>query len=419
MKGTLAIMGSGETTPTMTGVHRELLARAQGATALLDTPYGFQENADDITARALEYFDRSVRTRIGVATLRSADESSLVLATAVSRIREARWVFTGPGSPSYALRQWKAVGMAGLLADKLNDGSVVVMSSAAALTVGCVSVPVYEIYKCGEAPTWLEGLNLISAHGIEAAVIPHFDNAEGGNHDTRFCYLGERRLRIMEEQLPADVWVLGVDEHTACMLDLDSDTFTVAGRGGVTVRRAGQQVARYEMGTSLPIDVLRDAGAGHGTTARILPDSTQSSASEEATLVAVPARSVLDAATAIESRGRCSIDSGDVPGAVTAILELDEALEEWASDTSTTDERERARAIARSLIVRLGEVAVDGARDPREVLGPVIEVALQARRAAREQKDWALSDAIRDGLDGAGVEVRDTAAGMEWVLKGT
>ena len=416
MKGTLAIMGSGETTPTMTGVHRELLARAQGATALLDTPYGFQENADDITARALEYFDRSVRTRVGVATMRSADESPLVLATAVSRIREARWVFTGPGSPSYALRQWKVVGMAGLLADKLNDGSVVVMSSAAALTVGCVSVPVYEIYKCGEAPTWLEGLNLISAHGIEAAVIPHFDNAEGGNHDTRFCYLGERRLRIMEEQLPADVWVLGVDEHTACMLDLDSDTFTVAGRGGVTVRRAGQQVARYEMGTSLPIDVLRDAGAGHSSPTKVQPQSTESAT--PAAMV-VPTQTVLDTATAIESRGRCSIDSGDVTGAVTAILELDEALEEWASDTSTTDERARARAIARSLIVRLGEVAVDGARDPREVLGPVIEVALQARRAAREHKDWALSDAIRDGLDGAGVEVRDTAAGMEWVLKGT
>ena len=30
--------------------------------------------------------------------------------------------------------------------------------------------------------------------GLDAVVIPHFDNAEGGNHDTRFCYLGERRL---------------------------------------------------------------------------------------------------------------------------------------------------------------------------------------------------------------------------------
>ena len=49
----LAIMGSGETAPTMARVHRELFRRlGPGPTpsALLDTPYGFQENADEITA---------------------------------------------------------------------------------------------------------------------------------------------------------------------------------------------------------------------------------------------------------------------------------------------------------------------------------------------------------------------------------
>ena len=41
----LAIMGSGETAPTMARVHRELFRRlGPGPTpaALLDTPYGFQ-----------------------------------------------------------------------------------------------------------------------------------------------------------------------------------------------------------------------------------------------------------------------------------------------------------------------------------------------------------------------------------------
>ena len=32
------------------------------------------------------------------------------------------------------------------------------------------------------------------ATGLPAVVVPHYDNAEGGHHDTRFCYLGERRL---------------------------------------------------------------------------------------------------------------------------------------------------------------------------------------------------------------------------------
>ena len=52
----LAIMGSGETAPTMAKVHRSLIERVGTPAVLLDTPYGFQENADDISARAQEYF---------------------------------------------------------------------------------------------------------------------------------------------------------------------------------------------------------------------------------------------------------------------------------------------------------------------------------------------------------------------------
>src|SRR5258708_22449969 len=108
----------------------------------------------------------------------------------LARLRQARFVFAGPGSPSYALRQWADSLVPQVLKDKLSDGGCVVFSSAAALTLGLVTVPVYEIYKVGEAPRWLEGLDLLAATGLNAAVIPHFNNAEGGNHDTRYCYLG-------------------------------------------------------------------------------------------------------------------------------------------------------------------------------------------------------------------------------------
>ena len=84
------------------------------------------------------------------------------------------------------------------LAGLLRNGGILTMASAAALTLGSVTIPVYEIYKVGEEPRWLEGLDLLgAATGLRAAVVPHYDNAEGGNHDTRFCYMGERRLRIL------------------------------------------------------------------------------------------------------------------------------------------------------------------------------------------------------------------------------
>ena len=61
----------------------------------------------------------------------------------------------------------------------------------------------------------------------------------GGHHDTRYCYLGEQRLTAMEAELPDGTVVLGVDEHTACLIDLAAGSMTVAGRGVVTIRRRG------------------------------------------------------------------------------------------------------------------------------------------------------------------------------------
>jgi cysteinyl-tRNA synthetase len=70
------------------------------------------------------------------------------------------------------------------------------------------------------------------------------------------------------------------------------------------------------------------------------------------------------------------------------------------------------------MIVRLGEVAVTGARDPRQAVAPFVELLLGLRAASRTAKDFATSDTIRDGLVAAGIEVRDTAAGAEWDLDG-
>ena len=122
-----------------------------------------------------------------------------------------------------------------VLDDTLTLGGAVVFASAAALTLGRWTVPVYEIYKVGEDPHWLDGLDLLRHTGIDGLVIPHFNNAEGGNHDTRFCYLGARRLAVMRSLLPAAMTIIGVDEHTALTIDLDAALASVSGLGTVTI----------------------------------------------------------------------------------------------------------------------------------------------------------------------------------------
>ena len=98
------------------------------------------------------------------------------------------------------------------------------------------------------------------------------------------------------------------------------------------------------------------------------------------------------------------------------MLELDDLLADWSRDTLQSDYLDRGRAALRAMVVRLGEAAADGLRDPRQVVAPFVEAMLDARRDARAGKRFADADALRDRLVEAGVEVRDTPAGTEWVL---
>jgi len=402
----LAIMGSGETSPTMVKTHRALFEHLGPNTSavLLDTPFGFQENASDIAAKAVEYFATSVGRSIDVACLRTSDIDALARESAVEQVRAADYVFSGPGSPSYALRQWRDTPIPELLRAKLRDGGCVCFASAAALTLGLVTVPVYEVYKVGEDPVWLEGLDLLGATGLRAAVIPHFDNAEGGNHDTRFCYLGERRLRILEASLPDDAFVLGVDEHTACVLDLDAGTAAVTGNGGVTIRRDGE--ARVvPAGTTVSIDELAEGG---GATVSAAPPTAAAAVRE--------ARSpLLDSAARLEADAGTALATGDLAGAVNAVLTLDDELAAWSADTLQSDEPDRVKAVLRSMLVRLaGEAGAVGQR--AELVGPLVEALLDARAAARDGGRFDEADAVRDQLVALGIEVNDSREGSSWRL---
>jgi hypothetical protein len=232
----------------------ERLPVARVKCTILDTPYRFQSNAAALSAGLVDFFGRRLGMDAAVATF-AAHDDVVGREAAYARIRDSPFVFSGPGSPSYALRQWRDSEIPSLFAEKLTAGGALVLASAAALTLGRVTLPVYEIYKSGADAHWLDGLDVLSAVGINAAVVPHFDNAEGSGHDTRFCFVGEARFRELEEQLPADTFVLGLDEHTALVADFDSGRATVHGRGGVTLRRGGRQTF-FAAGEDLALDEL-------------------------------------------------------------------------------------------------------------------------------------------------------------------
>ena len=60
--------------------------------------------------------------------------------------------------------------------------------------------------------------------------------------------------------------------------------------------------------------------------------------------------------------------------------------------------------------------AISGGADLTDALDGVIQLALAQRTAARERKDFAASDQIRDGLAALGITIEDTAQGPRWSI---
>ena len=416
----LAIMGSGETAPTMVTTHRRLtsLLPSPVKAVVLDTPYGFQENAPELATKAVEYFKTSINVDLVVAGLvRLHDTHIAADPVAIERglraLSDADYIFAGPGSPTYALRQWAGSSVARIMIDKLTNGGIVTFASAAALTLGKATVPVYEVYTVGQDVQALDGLDILAAIGINAAVIPHYDNTEGANHDTRFCYLGEARLQMFESLLDEDTYVLGVDEHTGLVIDLDAATASVVGNSNVTIRLRTESFV-YPTGSVIPLSLLQSpssllTGSGEVSSSHsIAPSPVAPAAAQANSLDAVLDESIQQFDQAMQQR--------DALAAARAALSLEQAMQDWSIDTLQSDVLVRSRSALRSMISQLGDAAIGGVRDPREVVAPYIEAMLSVRATVRAEKRFDLSDVIRDVFASLNIEVRDTPAGVEWSL---
>lgn len=398
----------------MVKLHREVLAEAgSGPAAMLDTPFGFQANADDLTDKLRDYFHDSVGRTVEVATWRRRDADTVARERTLELLGRSSWAFAGPGSPSYALRQWIDTPVPERLNDLIRRGGTLVMGSAAAVTLGAYSLPVYEIYKVGDEPTWLRGLDLLgAATGLRAAVIPHFDNREGGRHDTRYCYMGEQRLVELEAMLPDEFGVFGVDEHTAAIVDVEAQTIDVRGAGALTLRHRNHVIV-VPAGESISLDQAAAALAGDGMQAHAVAPAR---AAESPAADPSGAPGLRAAAEQRKADFDAALARGDAEKALEEALGVEADIHAWSADTLQGDDIDAARAVLRAMIVALASAARDGLRDERDVIGPFVDIAIEVRRRARASKDFELSDLVRDQLVSAGIEVRDTGDGAEWTI---
>lgn len=263
MAGIIALFGSGETSKQGRQTHERLLDRLPRPpkVAIVETPAGFQPNVDAVTARLREFFEHNLQNYHPIVTTVPARcRGGVYDADALDIIRplhEADLIFAGPGSPTYAARILSGSRTLRAIRQRVTEGAALSLASAAAIAVGRYALPVYEIFKVGDDLHWDAGLDLFSDFGLNLTVIPHWNNAEGGRElDTSHAYMGSERFDRLLDLLPGATTILGIDEHTACLIDFDGGTALVHGAGTARILADGREQI-FESGDTFPTDLLR------------------------------------------------------------------------------------------------------------------------------------------------------------------
>jgi hypothetical protein len=368
----------------MSAVHRAALQRLsdEPRPVFIDTTAGFETNVDAIAAKAVEYYDHHLQTELRVARFHHREKATdTEVAAAIAEIRRANLIFAGPGSPTYAIKQWRDTPLWDAVVQQFESGADLLFASAATITVGRYALPVYEIYKAGEDPFWADGLDLLGRFGLKLAVIPHFNDASGGeNYDTRFCYMGARRFDILQECLPPDVAILGIDAYTAVCFDPNAKEASIFGQSGVTLIAGGDQ-QRFESGTSVPFEAFAASSSGRDIVR------------------------TFDAERIISGYEQGDEERPESDDPMAALTEVLEGLPSLKHD-------ERVEVLARLHVLRQRMAAAPAANE-----GPLVDLILELRQALRAAKRFDLADKARDVLDGMGFEVRDSPQGSEWTRR--
>jgi cysteinyl-tRNA synthetase len=191
---------------------------------------------------------------------------------------------------------------------------------------------------------------------------------------------------VLQRVRPAELRYYLVQAHYRSLLEFSEDALDEAAAAYQRIERfvvrAGEMLGRGE-------------GPGRDDEPADLPVSFRSAMDED---LAVP--SALAAVHACVRDGNHALAASDKAGARASLVSLRAMLDVLGLDP---------------LAPRWSDA---GAGDRlRDVVGALVKLTLQQRDAARARRDYATSDAIRDGLEEIGVVVEDTPEGPRWELK--
>jgi hypothetical protein len=315
----------------------------------------------------------------------------------------------GPGSPTYTVDQLQKSPIPQIFIDHIRKGGCLVTASAAALTAGRHTLPVYEIYKVGQPLHWVAGLDILGALGLHLIVIPHWNNAEGGTHDTSRCFIGTSRFKRLVAMLEKPLPVLGLDEHTACIIDFAHGSFEIFGIGSVVLQHHGH-CQYFVPGKTYSLQLLQggELMSAEAATKHVLPSQPESLPNEDSDFW----RMVHE----LRENFQEGMTVDDLRQSTSALLSLDSLIWQAEGNKENPEFIAQARDLFREQLAELGTRAVQvRSRWPR-IIEPLIDSLLSSRQLLREKNSFEAGDALRDALTRAGITVEDTEEGYRWHL---
>jgi len=232
----LVLFGSGETAPSAVRIHRyvfEHFKKKKVSVVILSTPAGFQPNVKKVCEEIAQFFKKHLANyHPQVKIIYANTQNEVNNETLISPLEKADYIFAGPGSPTYAARHLQNSLLVKKLEERIRSGGSLALASAAAMAFSRHVLPVYEISKAGFPLYWEQGLNFYAKVFREMTVIPHYNNTEGGTKlDTSCAFMGRKRFELLRQKLPKSATVLGIDEHTAAVIDLCTHKMRPMGKG--------------------------------------------------------------------------------------------------------------------------------------------------------------------------------------------
>ena len=262
--GQIAFLGSGETSLAGGRIFESLARDIKEPVriALMETPAGFELNSPQVAGRIGDFLQTRLQNFKPVIELVPARRRDSAFSPddpdIIKPLLYANMIFMGPGSPTYAIRHLKGTLAWDVIRARHRLGATLVFASAATISIGAHSLPVYEIYKVGQDVHVVDGLNLFKDFGVHLSFVPHWNNADGGvDLDTSRCFVGMDRFGEWCNLLPSGNTTLGLDEHTGIIINFEGAICEVSGVSSVSlVRECDPEI--YSSGSKFALNELGD-----------------------------------------------------------------------------------------------------------------------------------------------------------------